>query len=105
MTQRKSRILQNVHEGAKDLYDLGIITIEDMREFDALCLPATVPDYTAEEIKAIRERLKISQPVFAAYIGVTKNTVVGWEQGVKRPAGSARRLIHLADRKGLEAIA
>jgi len=56
-------------------------------------------------LKALRERLHVSQPVLAMYLGVTKSTVAQWEQGVKKPRGPALRLLNLADRKGLDAIA
>jgi hypothetical protein len=35
---KPSRILKNVHEGAKDLYESGLISAHKMRHFDALCL-------------------------------------------------------------------
>ncbi len=33
-------ILEVVHEGAKDLHQIGFMDDMTMREFDALCLPA-----------------------------------------------------------------
>jgi len=74
-----------------------------MREFDALCLPAPEP-YAPEDVKALRARLRVSQPVLAAFLGVTKSTVAQWEQGAKKPRGPALRLLNLADRKGLDAL-
>lgn len=41
---------------------------------------------TAEEIKALRENMKLSQEKFAAYIGVTMNTINRWEKGFFRPS-------------------
>jgi DNA-binding transcriptional regulator YiaG len=55
------------------------------------------------EIHAIRER--VSQPVFARYLNVSKNLVSDWERGTKRPGGPALRLLSIVRRKGLEAIA
>jgi DNA-binding transcriptional regulator YiaG len=40
---------------------------------------------TAEEIKALRERLSISQRELAQRIGVAKATVQFWEQGRGKP--------------------
>lgn len=34
-----SRILKEMHETAKNMYDAGLIDAEAMREFDELCLP------------------------------------------------------------------
>jgi len=52
-----------------------------------------------------KQRLRVSLTVFAVYLGVTKSTVSQWEQGLKKPRGPALRLLDLADRKRLEAIA
>ena len=104
MTTKPSRILDSVHESARALHDAGVMDLTTMREFDALCL-APVRDYSAAEVKRLRERLQVSQPVLALYLGVTKSTVAQWEQGVKKPRGPALKLLNLADRKGLDAIA
>ena len=48
-----SRILSEVHETARDLHDIGLLSDDDMHEFDALCLPR-IPTYSAENIKALR---------------------------------------------------
>jgi len=102
--KKHSTILESVHESAQALCDAGVMSDTTMKEFDALCL-SPVPEFTADEIKSLRQRLRVSQPVFAAYLGVTKSTVSQWEQGLKRPRGPALRLLDLADRKGLEGIA
>lgn len=104
MTTGRSNILDSVHESARALRDAEVMDARTMREFDELCLtPPRV--YTGAELKALRERLRVSQPVLATYIGVTKSTVAQWEQGTKKPRGPALRLLNLADRKGLDAIA
>ena len=102
--KKNSGILEAVHESAKALHDAGVMSETTMKEFDALCLSPRHA-FSADEIKALRQRLRISQPVFAVYLGVTKSTVSQWEQGLKTPRGPALRLLDLADRKGLEAIA
>ena len=48
---------------------------------------------TPDEIRAIRENLKMSQSVFALVIGVSKKKVESWESGRYKPDGAARRLI------------
>ncbi len=104
MSKRKtSPILDAVHETARGLHDAGVMSETTMREFDALCLPP-VKKYTAVEIKRIRSRHNVSQPVFAAYLNVTKSTVAQWEQGEKKPRGPSLKLLELVDRKGLMAL-
>ena len=61
--------------------------------------------FAPEEIKAIRAREHISQPVFARYLNVSKNLVSDWERGVKKPGGPALRLLTVIQKKGLRAVA
>ena len=100
---KPSRILETVHATAKDLHAAGAMDETTMREFDALCLPPVRP-FTASEIKQIRLGQHVSQPVFAAYLNVTKSTVAKWEQGDKNPRGSSLKLLELVKRKGLAAL-
>lgn len=101
---KKSRILSEVREAAKDLHDAGAIDIATMREFDALCLPK-VPQYTATDIKRIRKANRTSQGVFAVYLNVSKATVTAWEQGLKEPSSMGLKLLNIVDRKGISALA
>lgn len=55
------------------------------------------PAYTADEIRAIRHRLSVSQQVFAEMLHVSASTVRSWEQGSREPDGPTRRLLQVAD--------
>jgi putative transcriptional regulator len=99
-----SKLLKVLHETAQDFARAGLIDVQTMREFDALCLPPVKP-YTPEEIKALRLRYKASQAVFAAYLNTNPSTVQKWERGAKKPNGPSLKLLNLVDRKGLEALA
>lgn len=100
----RSDALAAAHETAADLHGIGLLDQRTMRGFDALCL-AEVEDLAPEEIKALRERENVSQPVFARYLNVTKSVVSQWERGEKRPRGPSLKLLNLVRRKGLQAIA
>jgi putative transcriptional regulator len=97
-------ILASVHETADGLFRVGAIDKATMREFDALCLTPVLP-LTPDEIRALRERERVSQPVFARYLNVRKDAVSKWERGEKRPDGPSLKLLNLVKAKGLEAIA
>lgn len=56
------------------------------------------PDYDAKRVQQIRERLGLSQSVFAALVGATPAAVKAWEQGRRNPPGPARRLLEIAER-------
>jgi putative transcriptional regulator len=86
------------------LQEVGAVDKHTMREFDEACL-APVRVLSPDEIKSIRLRERVSQPVFARYLNVSKNLVSDWERGVKRPGGPALRLLAVIEKKGLRAIA
>jgi putative transcriptional regulator len=106
MKRRKgeSPILASVHETVAGLHRIGIVDKATMREFDALCLMPVEPLAPAE-IRALRERENVSQPVFAHYLNVRKDAVSKWERGEKRPDGPSLKLLNIVKRKGLGAIA
>lgn len=100
----RSEPLFSVHEAMEGLYGAGIISKQTLRDFDEACLTPVI-ELSPEEIKAIREREQLSQPVFARYLNVSKNLVSDWERGVKKPGGPALRLLTVVKMKGLDAIA
>ena len=63
-TKAGSRILDAVHETARDLHTAGFIDMRSMLSYDALCLEP-VPKYSSAKIRALRARHKLSQAVFA----------------------------------------
>lgn len=100
----KSEAMAAVHEMMKGFHTRGAIDKQTMRDFDSACLaPAAM--LAPEDIRAIREQERVSQPVFARYLNVSKNLVSEWERGTKRPGGPALRLLGIVQRKGLSAIA
>jgi putative transcriptional regulator len=107
MTKNKgyrSEIAGAIHEMMQDAHDAGVVSRATMRTFDEACL-TPAPVLAADEIRALREREHVSQPVFAAYLNVSRNLVSDWERGIKRPGGPALRLLSIIQRKGLQAVA
>jgi len=66
----------------------------DLRTTD---LPDAPEPMTKEDIKKLRERLEVSQAVFAAYLNVRTKLVQAWEGGIRRAEGAALRLLRLAE--------
>ena len=100
----RSDALAAIHETMEGLHEIGAIDKQTMREFDEACL-TPVQTFAPDEIRQIRQREHISQPVFARYLNVSKNLVSDWERGVRRPGGPALRLLTVIQKKGLQAIA
>lgn len=100
----KSDAFAAIHESMDALHQIGAISKKTMREFDESCL-TPITEIPAQSIKALREREQVSQPVFAAYLNVSRNLVSDWERGVKKPGGPALRLLSIIQKNGLEAVA
>ena len=102
--QYKSEAYAAIHETMDSLHQVNAIDKKTMRDFDKACLE-TVPDMEPKDIRALRKREHVSQPIFAAYLNVSKNLVSDWERGVKKPGGPALRLLSVVQKQGLDALA
>lgn len=100
----KSEAFAAIHETASGLHETGVINKQTMSSFDETCL-TPVTELSAKQIRAIRERAKVSQSVFAHYLNVSINSVSQWERGEKKPAGPALKLLSLVKKKGLASVA
>jgi putative transcriptional regulator len=103
MGKKKSAILEAVHDTAKGLHNAGVIDQVTLREFDRLCFVPIEP-MEPETIKQIRETANVSQAVFAAILNTSLSTVQKWEIGQKRPSGTALKLLHLVQERGLDSM-
>ena len=48
------------------------------------------------DVTGLRERYGLSQPKFAALLGISVKTLRNWEQGRRKPQGPARILLRVA---------
>ena len=91
---KKSNLFQDLKSGLEEAiaWEQGKV---DLRT-TVLTLPEEPPKMTKKMIKELRENiLGVSQPVFAIFLGVSPAAVKAWEQGIKKPSGSARRLMQI----------
>lgn len=96
----KSDAFEAMHASAKALHKVGAIGKDTMRTFDASCLSVPAP-LDPRQIKQIRERAHVSQPVFARHLNTSESTVEKWETGAKRPSGIALKLLSVVQKHGL----
>ncbi|CNK58710.1 helix-turn-helix domain-containing protein [Yersinia proxima] len=99
-----SKILSSIHQEIQSLHEAGFIDTVTMQDFDAQCIDP-VKNYSPNDIKAIREREKVSQPIFALYLNVSKKAVQKWERGETIPSSSALKLLSIVDKRGLQILA
>ena len=55
------------------------------------------PRYSARRIRRIRVQMDLSQPLFAAALNVSPETIRAWEQGKREPDGPTLRLLEVAE--------
>ena len=99
----RSEAFAAIHESAEALHHVGAIDKVTMREFDESCLEV-VEKIKPSQIRALREREHVSQPVFARYMNVSKNLVSDWERGKRKPGGPALRLLSVIQKHGIDTI-
>jgi putative transcriptional regulator len=60
--------------------------------------PARAFSFEEPDVRSLREKHGLSQPKFAALMGISVGTLRNWEQGRRRPEGSARVLLRVLGR-------
>lgn len=99
----KSEVFESIHASAKAIFSVGGIDQTTMRRFDESCL-VSPPPLEPRQIKSLRERVRVSQPVFARYLNTSESTIEKWETGAKKPSGMALKLLSIVEKHGLEIL-
>lgn len=63
----------------------------------SVIIPDPPQTLTPEQIRSLRLKLHLSQTGFAKLLVVSPKTIQSWEQGNRRPTGSASRLLQLLE--------
>jgi putative transcriptional regulator len=98
--QKKSAFGQRLIDAAKEAVEIERGEKEPARVTRYTAAETKVeapPRYVAKRIKEIRGRMSLSQPVFAAALNVSPETVRAWEQGKREPDGATLRLLEVAE--------
>jgi putative transcriptional regulator len=76
--------------------------LESVREGGAILRgeqpPSRIFTSDAPNAEAIRDKYGLSQPKFAALLGISVKTLRNWEAGRRNPQGAARVLLQVADK-------
>jgi putative transcriptional regulator len=62
-------------------------------------LPSRRFEVSADGVKSIRHKLKLSQSQLANALGISKATLQNWEQGRRKPKGAAAVLLRVAEKQ------
>lgn len=100
----KSDAFEAIHSAVAGMAEAGTINKVTLREFDEMCIENAI-SFAPDEIKRLRERSNLSQPVFAHYLNTSESTVQKWESGAKRPSGTALKLLAVVEKHGISVLA
>ena len=96
---KRKTLSQSLIDAAKEL-GFPRATMAQLEELD---IPVA-KDLSARQIRDLRNRVRVSQGVFAALLNVNPSTVQKWEQGKVRPKNAALRLLNIIDSKGIDVL-
>lgn len=99
----RSDAFESIHSSASALHRVGAIGKNTMRSFDESCLSTPEP-LGPRQIKQLREKHRVSQPVFARYLNTSESTVEKWETGANKPSGIALKLLSIVQKHGLDVL-
>jgi len=91
---RKS-IQDAIIETIQDMSSINLDTTLTQKELEKQGIEIPKKTISAQEIKKIRQMLNVSQAVFAKLLNVSLSTIRQWEQGLRKPSGSAVILLEL----------
>ncbi len=96
MKQSKKRIGQQIVESLKGFVESlqSGADIETAFNCHRVEKPAGPPPCDAETVKTTRRMIGASQAVFAAFLGVSVQTVRAWEHDENVPSDIAKRFMH-----------
>jgi putative transcriptional regulator len=98
-----SKFIESLRGDLAALCEAGAITKSNDARIRPLC-PPPIRDFSAKDIKRLREDLKFSQPVFALHLHTSASTIRKWEQGESHTSGPALKLLNVITEKGIQAI-
>ena len=91
----RETIKDAIGDTVQNLLRSGIKTSFSEKELKKLGVVIPKVEINAQDIQAIREKIRLSQSVFARLLNVSSSSVRQWEQGKRKPSGSTRVLLEL----------
>ncbi len=94
----KSLTEKQIIAAAKSDSDAKPLTRAQLKKFKRVHPPTEI------DVKAIREKLHVSQKEFANYFGVSARTIQEWEQHRRTPTTIARNFLKVIDKAPKEVL-
>ncbi|MBI9018149.1 MAG: helix-turn-helix domain-containing protein [Phycisphaerae bacterium] len=67
--------------------------------FDKVKLPSPPKELPGKDVAVIRQKLNLSQTLFAALLNISVKTVRAWEQGISSPSGGMLKFLRVIEKK------
>jgi putative transcriptional regulator len=83
------RLKEGLEHGIRDAH--GEITLRRTE----MTAPDAAKPLTAAEIRGVRRRFGMTQPMFARVLNVSSHTLKSWESGDREPSQAALRLLQV----------
>jgi DNA-binding transcriptional regulator YiaG len=95
MVRKSQRIAKKIVKGFKELSKALAEDAPIAEKFTCrkVTLDLQLIPYPPKAVKSTRQLLRVSQPVFAHFLGVSPATVKAWEQGRQHPPDIACRFM------------
>ena len=99
MATERPRLFDRLKQGLEEgiAYERGERTLR----VTEIVVPDPPQAYGAEDVRRIRNRMRMSQAGFARLLQVSHKTVQSWEQGTRRPQQSSARLLQFIEHPDL----
>jgi putative transcriptional regulator len=93
-TKKSRRAVEDVLHGLRELASMVEQGIRPEERFTVHTVEIPEPaKYNAKAVQSLRQKLGVSQAIFAKMLGVSTILVQSWERGVREPSPLARRLL------------
>lgn len=104
MTKKyRSTALETAYKTAASLHRCGVIDKDAMGAFATSCL-FLVEEMNSRQIAELRNREGVTPGVFASHLNIPEGYVRDWENGKRRPTGTALKLLSIIQAKGLDVL-
>jgi putative transcriptional regulator len=92
---KSGRLFERLRAGLED----GVQFARGALDLRTTLAPERPPNLKAGDVVRLRQRVNMSQGIFARMLNVSPKTVQSWEQGERRPSQAALRLLQVIEAK------
>ena len=93
--RNKKEVKASIFAGLNDALDI-VQNKKSARRQREVVIP-DLPLYKGKDVKRIREKIDVTQKIFAEVIGVSVKTIEAWEGNRNIPDGPAQRIFYALD--------